>query len=37
MTVQLSIIRIDGYGLWTTTLGTDRESQATDASSKDIL
>ena len=27
MTVQLSIIRIDGYGLWTTTLGTDRESQ----------
>lgn len=27
MTVQLSIIRIDGYGLWTSTLGTDRESQ----------
>lgn len=27
MTVQLSIIRIDGYGLWTTTLGHDRESQ----------
>ena len=27
MTVQLSIIRIDGYGLWTTTLGPDRESQ----------
>jgi len=27
MTVQLSIIRIDDYGQWTTTLGTDRESQ----------
>jgi GTP cyclohydrolase IIa len=26
LTVQLSVIRIDGYGLWTTTLGTDRES-----------
>ncbi len=27
MTIQLTIIRIDEYGKWTTTLGTDRESQ----------
>jgi|SRR5215831_4606981 GTP cyclohydrolase IIa len=27
MTIQLTIIRIEEYGQWTTTLGTDRESQ----------
>lgn len=27
MTIQLSIIRIDGYGTWTTALGYDRESR----------
>ena len=27
MTIQITIIRIDGYGVWTVTLGTDREAQ----------
>ena len=27
MTIQITIIRIDGYGLWTLTLGSDREAQ----------
>ena len=27
MTIQITIIRIDGYGAWTLTLGTDREAQ----------
>ena len=27
MTIQITIIRIDGYGVWTLTLGSDREAQ----------
>ncbi len=27
MIIQLTIIRIEGYGPWTLTLGTDREAQ----------
>ena len=27
MTIQITIIRIEGYGAWTLTLGTDREAQ----------
>lgn len=27
MTIQITIIRIEGYGLWTLTLGSDREAQ----------
>jgi GTP cyclohydrolase IIa len=27
MTIQLTIVRIDGYGPWTLTLGSDREAQ----------
>jgi GTP cyclohydrolase IIa len=27
LTIQITIIRIDGYGVWTVTLGTDREAQ----------
>ena len=30
--IQLSILKITGYGPWTLTLGSDREHELTDAS-----